>query len=101
MFVPHRSASSDARRSPPSDALFSYISLEQRVPRNHPLRKMRVLVGAILANMDGRLAEVYTGRGRPSIPPEFLLRASLLQILCTIRSERQLVEHIDFNLLYR
>ena len=72
----------------PQTALFSYISLEKRVPRNHPLRKMRVFVDAILANMDGELAEVYSNRGRPSIPPEFLLRASLLQILYAIRSER-------------
>jgi len=85
----------------PQTALFSYISLEKRVPRNHPLRKMRVFVDAILANRDGELAEVYSNRGRPSIPPEFLLRASLLQILYAIRSERQLLEHIDFNLLYR
>ena len=80
-------------------ARFSYISLEKRVLRNHSLRKMRVLVDAVLANMDGELAEVYSGRGRPSIPPEFLLRASRLQIFYTIRSERKLVEHIDFNLL--
>jgi transposase len=85
----------------PQTALFSYISLEARVPRNHPLRKMRVLVDAILADMDEDLSAVYAKRGRPSIPPEFLLRASLLQILYTIRSERQLVEHVDFNLLYR
>ena len=85
----------------PQSALFSYISLEERVPRNHPLRKMRVLVDAILLNMDAELSAVYAKRGRPSIPPECLLRASLLQMLYTIRSERQLVEHVDFNLLYR
>ena len=85
----------------PQTALFSYVSLEKRVPRDHPLRKMRILVDAVLASMDAELSEAYSSRGRPSIPPEFLLRASLLQILYTIRSERQLVEHIDFNLLYR
>jgi transposase len=85
----------------PQPALFSYVSLEERVPRDHPLRKLRVLVDAMLAMMDADFAAVYATRGRPSIPPEFLLRASLLQILYTVRSERQLVEQIDFNLLYR
>lgn len=85
----------------PQPALFSYVSLEERVPRHHPLRKMRVLVDAVLATMDAEFAAAYAKRGRPSIPPEFLLRALLIQILYTVRSERQLVEHLDFNLLYR
>ena len=85
----------------PQTALFSYVSLEERVPRDHPLRKMRILVDAVLATMDADFTAVYAKRGRPSIPPEFLLRASLIQILYTVRSERQLVEQIDFNLLFR
>ncbi len=85
----------------PQTALFSYVSLEERVPRDHPLRKLRILVDAVLATMDADFTTVYAKRGRPSIPPEFLLRASLIQILYTVRSERQLVEQIDFNLLFR
>jgi transposase len=85
----------------PQTALFSYVSLEERVPRDHPLRKLRILVDAVLATMDADFTTVYAKRGRPSIPPEFLLRASLIQILYTVRSERQLVEQIDFNLRFR
>lgn len=85
----------------PQAALFNYVSLEERVSRDHPMRKMRVLVDAVLATMDAEFAAVYCRRRRPSIPPEFLLRALLIQILYTVRSERQLVEHLDFNLLYR
>jgi transposase len=82
-------------------ALFSYVSLEDRVPRDHPLRKLRVLVNGILASMNMLLEERYSHTGRPSIPPEQLLRALLLQILFTVRSERQLMEQLDYNLLYR
>ena len=85
----------------PQCALFTYLSLEERVPREHPLRKLRLLVDAVLARLDERLDGVYSTRGRPSIPPEFLLRASLIQLLYSVRSERQLVEQIDFNLLFR
>jgi transposase len=85
----------------PQSSLFSYVSLEERIPPEHPLRKMRVLVDAVLALMDEDLAAVYARRGRPSIPPEFLLRALLIQILYTVRSERQLVEQIEYNLLFR
>jgi transposase len=85
----------------PQTALFSYMSLEERVPREHPLRKMRILIDAVLGSLDAHLGSVYATRGRPSIPPEFLLRASLIQILYTVRSERQLVEQIEFNLLFR
>jgi transposase len=85
----------------PQSPLFSYLSLEERVPRGHPLRKLRLLVDAVLAELDERLSAVYSTRGRPSIPPEFLLRASLIQLLYSVRSERQLVEQIDFNLLFR
>lgn len=82
-------------------AMFSYRSLEDRIPATHPLRKLRVLVDGILLAMNGEFQEVYSRRGRPSIAPERLLRASLLQTLFTIRSERQLVQHIEYNLLYR
>lgn len=83
------------------NALFSYVSLEDRVPRDHPLRKLRVLVNGILASMNTLLEERYSHTSRPSIPPEQLLRALLLQILFTVRSERQLMEQLDYNLLYR
>jgi transposase len=83
------------------NALFSYVSLEDRVPRDHPLRRLRVLVNGILASMNTLLEERYSHTGRPSIPPEQLLRALLLQILFTVRSERQLMEQLDYNLLYR
>jgi transposase len=82
-------------------ALFSYVSQEDRVPRDHPLRRLRVLVNGILASMSNLLEERYSHTGRPSIPPEQLLRALLLQILFTSRSERQLMEQLDYNLLYR
>lgn len=81
--------------------LFSYRTLEERIPSAHPLRKLRVIVDAILHTMDAELDALYAQGGRESIPPERLLRASLIQTLFSIRSERQLVSHIDFNLLYR
>jgi len=82
-------------------AMFSYRSLEERIAAAHPLRKLRILVDGILKNMNAEFEKVYSRRGRPSIAPERLLRASLLQTLFTIRSERQLVQHIEYNLLYR
>ena len=82
-------------------AMFSYISLEERVPQTHPLRKLRAVVDALLATMNREFEAVYARRGRPSVPPEMLLKALLLQILFSIRSERQLVEAINYNLLYR
>lgn len=81
--------------------LFSYLSPEQRVPNNHPLRPIRAMVNEILGEMHSEFSALYSHTGRPSIPPEHLLRAMLLQILYTIRSERQLMEQIDFNILYR
>lgn len=81
--------------------MLSYVSLEQRVPKGHPLRALRTLVEGILANMSTLFDERYSHTGRPSIPPEQLLRALLLQILFTLRSERQLVEQLDYNLLFR
>jgi transposase len=82
-------------------AMFSYRTLEQRIPKSHPLRKLRVLVDTILATLSDDFDALYAETGRASIPPERLLRASLIQTLFSIRSERQLVQHIDYNLLYR
>ncbi len=81
--------------------LFSYRSIEDRIPADHPLRAMRRLVDPLLIELSPRLQELYSVLGRPSIPPEQLLRALLLQVLYTIRSERQLMEQLDYNLLYR
>jgi transposase len=83
------------------DALFSYVSLEQRVPADHPLRAIRVMTDAALTRMAPRLTRLYAEMGRPSIPPEQLLRALLLQILYSVRSERLLMEQLEYNLLFR
>jgi transposase len=83
------------------EQLFSYVSLEKRVPKHYPLRKVRKLVDEALANLDGLFEQLYADVGRPSIPPERLLRASLLQVFYSIRSERQLMEQLDYNLLFR
>ena len=82
-------------------ALFSYVDLEGRVPAGHPLRTIRVIVNATLADLSSLFAGLYARLGRPSIPPEQLLRALLLQAFCSIRSERQLMERLDFDLLFR
>ena len=84
-----------------SGALFSYVDMEARIPAKHPLRAMRRLTNAALAELDGAFSGLYDRIGRPSIAPERLLRATLLQLLYTIRSERQLVERIEFDLLFR
>src|SRR5882724_10437465 len=81
--------------------LFSYISPEARVPAGHPLRKVRVLVRDVLGELNRSLGKLYASEGRPSIPPEQLLSALLLQVFYGIRSERQLMEQLDYNLLYR
>jgi transposase len=81
--------------------LFSYISPEGRVPANHPLRKIRKLVRDVLGELNRSLSRLYASEGRPSIPPEQLLSALLLQVFYGIRSERQLIEQLDYNLLYR
>jgi transposase len=81
--------------------IFSYISPEQRVPKNHPLRPVRILVNEALEALSREFDEMYSDMGRPSIAPEKLLRALLLQILYTIRSERMLMEQLDYNLLFR
>jgi len=82
-------------------SMFSYVSLEQRVPKHHPLRRIRRLVDIALNDMDGALTVMYSHTGRPSIPPEHLIRALLLQIFFSVRSERQLMEQLDYNLLFR
>jgi len=82
-------------------AMFSYISPESRVPKDHPLRPIRIMVDNALVNLAPLFREMYSHTGRPSIPPEQLLRALLLQILYSIRSERMLVEQLDYNLLFR
>src|SRR6185312_1989628 len=82
-------------------ALFSYVSPESRVPATHPLRKIRGLVRDVLAELSRSFARLYARDGRPSVPPEQLLSALLLQALYGIRSERQLMEQLDYNLLYR
>lgn len=81
--------------------LFSYISPEDRVPARHPLRKVRVLVRDVLKDMSRSFGHLYAKEGRPSIPPEQLLSALLLQVFYAIRSERQLMEQLNYNLLYR
>src|SRR6266404_6188534 len=81
--------------------LFSYGSLEQRVPADHPLRPIRTMVDEALKSLDGRFEEIYEEDGRKSIPPERLLRALLLQMLYTVRSERMLMEQLEYNLLFR
>lgn len=83
------------------DELFSYVSLEARVPRNHPLRKMREMVDEALEGLGPDFEQMYSQMGRPSIPPERLLRALLLQVLYSVRSERMLMEQLDYNLLFR
>jgi transposase len=81
--------------------LFSYVSPEQRVPADHPLRTIRQLANRALQALSRRFDRLYAQGGRPSIPPEQLLRALLLQALYTVRSERQLMEQLDYNMLYR
>jgi transposase len=81
--------------------MFAYVSVEDRVPADHPIRKLRALVDTILGEMDGVFEARYARLGRPSVPPERLLRASLLQVVYSVRSERLLMEQIDYNLLFR
>jgi transposase len=85
----------------PQTTAFSMISIEDRIPVDHPLRAMLALVNPVLAALSPRFQAMYSTVGRPSIPPERLLRALLLQVLYTIRSERQLMEQLDYNLLFR
>jgi len=81
--------------------MFSYISAEKRVPEDHPLRAIRAMVDAALRNIGPQLEAMYAKVGRPSIAPEKLLRALLLQVLYTVRSERMLMEQLNYNLLFR
>ena len=81
--------------------MFSYISLEDSVPKNHPLRKIKKFVDAILEEMWPDLDGLYSSTGRPGVPPEQLLKALLIQVLFSVRSETQLVEQLRYNLLYR
>jgi transposase len=82
-------------------SLFSYIQLEDRIPADHPLRVIRALIDPMLAALSPRFDALYSPQGRRSIAPEKLLRALLLQVLYTIRSERQLMEQLNYNLLFR
>jgi len=83
------------------DGMFSYISPAQRVPQTHPLRPIRKMVDSALRDLSPEFEAMYSGLGRPSVPPEQLLRALLLQVLYTVRSERMLMEQLDYNLLFR
>lgn len=81
--------------------VFSYVSPEERVPKDHPLRRIREVMDGILLDLSPLFASLYSRIGRPSVPPEQLLRALLIQILYTVRSERLLMEQLDYNLLFR
>ena len=81
--------------------MFSYLSCGGRVPSDHPLRRILPLVDAALSDLSAEFAKLYAPIGRPSIPPEKLLRALLLQAFYSVRSERQLIEQLDYNLLFR
>ena len=83
------------------DDLYSYVSPEQRVPSDHPLRPIRRMANSVLEQLSPQFDNLYSALGRPSIPPEKLLRALLLQVLYTVRSERMLMEELDYNLLFR
>src|SRR6202795_836255 len=82
-------------------AMFSYVSPEERVPAGHPLRPIRTMVDVVLKGLSRSFGQLYIDWGRPSIAPEKLLRALLLQVLYTIRSERMLMEQLEYNLLFR
>jgi transposase len=83
------------------DGLFSYVSLEQRVPQDHPLRAVRKLTDTVLRTLSPEFDALYADSGRPSIAMGYILRALLLQVIYSVRSERLLVEQIDYNLLFR
>ncbi len=83
------------------DGMFSYVTLEQRVAQDHPLREIRRLTDVVLRSLSGEFDSLYSAFGRPSIAPEYVLRALLLQAFYSVRSERQLVEQLDYNLLFR
>ena len=81
--------------------MFSYLTLQQRIPVDHPARQIRALVDRALTRLDAEFEKLYSTTGRPSVAPERLLRATLLMVLYSIRSERQLMEQLDYNLLFR
>src|SRR5216110_2747431 len=81
--------------------MFSYLSPEQRIPADHPLRPIREMTDEVLRQLSRRFAGLYAKTGRPSIAPEKLLRALLLQVLYSVRSERLLMEQLEYNLLFR
>src|SRR5262245_55081072 len=83
------------------EEIFSYITPAQRIPQTHPLRPIRQMVDAALKELSPEFEAMYSGTGRPSVPPEQLLRALLLQLLYTVRSERMLMEQLNYNLLFR
>ena len=85
----------------PQSHMWSYVPLEQRVPADHPLRPLRAMVDVVLRELSPAFDQLYSKVGRPSIPPEHLLRALLLQVLYSVRSERLLMEQLDYNLLFR
>ena len=84
-----------------SSSLFSYVDLEDRIPAQHPLRKIRHVVNKALTGIDAEFDALYVDFGRPSIAPERQIRASLIQILFSVRSERQLMEQMHYNLLFQ
>ncbi len=84
-----------------SGSQLSYVELEERIPARHPLRKIRQVVNDALTSLDAEFEALYIDFGHPSIVPERLIRASLLQILFSVRSERQLIEQMQYNLLFR
>jgi transposase len=85
----------------PQPHMWSYVPLEQRIPAEHPLRPLRAMVDVVLRELSPQFDQLYSPVGRPSIPPEHLLRALLLQVLYSVRSERLLMEQLDYNLLFR
>jgi transposase len=84
-----------------SGSLFSYVSIEERIPANHPLRRIRKLADQVLDRLNPTFCALYATEGRPSVPPEQLLLASLLQAFYGFRSERLLLEQLHYNLLFR
>ncbi len=85
----------------PQAHMWSYVPLEQRIPADHPLRPLRAMVDVVLRKLSPQFDQLYSKVGRPAIPPEHLLRALLLQALYSVRSERLLMEQLDYNLLFR
>src|SRR5262249_2727396 len=84
-----------------SEGFFSYVRLEERIPADHPLRQIRALADEALHSLNQSFERLYSSMGRPSIAPEMLLRATLLQAFFSLRSERMLMEQINYNLLFR